>query len=96
MCIEDKTRYKLKLEGKRVFEFYLRLDHELDEVRSRIIGQRPLPTTREVFAEVRREERRRNVMLREGSKPLSTLTSHWISRSSGNNYRGPKKYKSNP
>ena len=49
----------------RVFEFLAGLNRDLDDVRGRILGRRPLPSTREVFSEVRREENRRKVMLKE-------------------------------
>lgn len=43
--------------------FLAGLDHNLDEVRGRILGRKPLPSIREVFSEVRREEARQKVML---------------------------------
>lgn len=45
------------LESERVFKFLARLNRELD--------RRPLPSTRELFNEVRHKERRRNVTLKE-------------------------------
>ncbi|KAK9088209.1 hypothetical protein Scep_027291 [Stephania cephalantha] len=59
------------VEKERVFEFLVGLNKELDEVRGRILGRDPLPSTREVFAEVRREESRRTVML-GGHSPAPT------------------------
>ncbi|XP_057971056.1 uncharacterized protein LOC131159875 [Malania oleifera] len=64
-CTGDSVRFKKKMENERVFEFLLGLNRELDDLRSKILGCRPLPTIREVFSEVRREESRRNVMLKE-------------------------------
>ena len=55
-CTGDSVRYKQKLENEQVFEFLAGLNREFDEVRGRILRHHPLPTTREVFAEVRREE----------------------------------------
>lgn len=52
-----------KLENERVFEFLVGLNRELDDVRGRILSQKPLPSSREVFAEVRREENRWKVMI---------------------------------
>ena len=51
------------VEKDRVFDFLAGLNKELDEVRGRILGREPLPNSREAFAEVRREESRRQVML---------------------------------
>ena len=57
-------RYRKRLENERVFEFLAGLNQELDEVRGRILGRKPLPSIREIFSEVRREENRRKVMLK--------------------------------
>ncbi|KAG6470271.1 hypothetical protein ZIOFF_071336 [Zingiber officinale] len=67
----DSARYKNKIERGRVFVFLAGLNKELDEVRGRIMGRKPLPPLREVFLEVRREEARRYVMLKNilESKP---------------------------
>ncbi|KAK2993447.1 hypothetical protein RJ640_005141 [Escallonia rubra] len=53
---------------------------ELDEVRGRILGRRPLPSIDEAFAEVRREASRRRVMLggkkeavTSGEMPMETV-----------------------
>ncbi|XP_041009636.1 uncharacterized protein LOC121253694 isoform X1 [Juglans microcarpa x Juglans regia] len=64
-CTGDSVRYKKRLENERVFEFLVGLNQDLDDVRGRILGRRPLPSTREVFSEVRQEENRRKVMLKE-------------------------------
>lgn len=48
---------------ERVFDFLAGLNKELDEVLDRILDRKPLPSTREDFAEVRMEESRRQVML---------------------------------
>ncbi|KAG6507002.1 hypothetical protein ZIOFF_032337 [Zingiber officinale] len=67
----DSARYKKKIERGRVFVFLAGLNKELDEVRGRIRGRKPLPPLREVFSEVRRDEARRYVMLKNipESKP---------------------------
>nr|KYP62484.1 hypothetical protein KK1_017020 [Cajanus cajan] len=62
-CSEDKLLYDQMLEKERVFDFLQGLTKELDEVRGRILGLKPLPTLKEAFAMVRREESRRKVML---------------------------------
>ncbi|XP_057952074.1 uncharacterized protein LOC131146466 [Malania oleifera] len=63
-CSGDSTRYKKRLENERVFEFLAGLNSELNDVRGRILGRQPLPSIREVFAEMRREESRWKVMLK--------------------------------
>ncbi|KAL6311483.1 hypothetical protein AAG906_025584 [Vitis piasezkii] len=47
------------------FEFLAGLNRELDDVRSRVFNRQSLPSIREVFSEVRHEESRRKVLLRE-------------------------------
>ena len=67
MCSSDlKT-----VENNRIYKFLAGLNVEFDEVRGRIIGRSLLPPISEVFAEVRREESRRNVML--GKKAAGTI-----------------------
>ncbi|GAA0146415.1 hypothetical protein LIER_06379 [Lithospermum erythrorhizon] len=66
------------MKKERVYEFLTGLNNELDEVRGRIIGQKPFPSTEEAFAEVRREETRRRIMLNQlenqkGSENSSSL-----------------------
>ena len=58
-------RFKKKMENERVFEFLAGLNRELDDVRSRVLSRWSLPSIREVFSKVQREESRRKVMLRE-------------------------------
>ncbi|RVX12561.1 hypothetical protein CK203_011644 [Vitis vinifera] len=64
-CTGDSVRLKKKMENERVFEFLVGLNCELDDIRSRVLNRRPLPSIREVFSEVQQEESRRRVMLRE-------------------------------
>ena len=71
-CTQDNVKYTKMLEKERVFEFLARLNKELDEVRGRVLGKEPLPYIREVFAEVRRKESRRKVMMGE-STSISNL-----------------------
>ena len=61
---KDSVRYKKREENDRVYVFLAGLNQELDEVRGRILGRKPLPSFWEVFSEVRREESRRRVMLK--------------------------------
>ena len=51
------------VEDNRIYKFFAELNVEFDEVRGRIISRHPFPSIGEVFAEVRREESRRLVML---------------------------------
>ncbi|CAJ2679170.1 unnamed protein product [Trifolium pratense] len=64
-CTADSKKYKEIVEKKRIFKFLMGLNKNLDEVRGRILGSKPLPSIREVFSEVRREESRKKVMLGE-------------------------------
>ena len=67
----DYNHNKKMVEDYRIYKFLARLNVDFDEVRGRILGRQPLPAIGEVFAEVRREESRRNVML--GKKWLLPL-----------------------
>ncbi|CAN1287671.1 hypothetical protein LINPERPRIM_LOCUS19674 [Linum perenne] len=64
---EDGTQYRNIVDTNRIFKFLSGLNVKLDDVRGRIIGRNPLPPIGEVFAEVRREETMRGVML--GKRP---------------------------
>ncbi|XP_073132836.1 uncharacterized protein [Henckelia pumila] len=60
---DDGVLYRKMLAKNRVYDFLAGLDRSLDEVRGRILGIKTLPSIDEVFAEVRREESRKRVML---------------------------------
>ncbi|CAH9091924.1 unnamed protein product [Cuscuta epithymum] len=62
-CPLDGKQYKRLVETERIYKFLLGLNQELDGVRGRILGTKPMPSLREVFSEVCREESRRRVML---------------------------------
>ncbi|KAL5810554.1 hypothetical protein ACOSQ4_027122 [Xanthoceras sorbifolium] len=64
----DSQQYKKIIETKRVYKFCLGLNPNLDAVRGRIFGTKPLPSLREAFSEIRREESRRTLMLGAESK----------------------------
>ncbi|XP_073284992.1 uncharacterized protein [Primulina huaijiensis] len=83
--VEDEARYKDIISKKRVFKFLLGLNKNLDEVRGRMLAIKPLPTIREVFSEVRREESRRKVMLGSTTSSLTTEISAMVSYGSENN-----------
>ena len=73
----DSVRFKKKMENERVFEFLAGLNRELDDVRSRVLSRRPLPSIREVFFEVWQKEIRRRVILDHSVRPKgSTLLTH--------------------
>ena len=56
------VRYRKRLENERIFEFLAELNQELDKVRDRILGRKPLHSICEVFSEG--EENKRKVMLK--------------------------------
>ncbi|KAG6468480.1 hypothetical protein ZIOFF_073168 [Zingiber officinale] len=64
---DDCYHHKKTMEDGCIYKFLTGLNVEFDEVRGRIIGRLPLPSIGEVFAEVRREESRRSVMLEKRS-----------------------------
>lgn len=77
----DAAHYQKEVDNSRVYSFLAGLNVEFDEVRSRIIGRRPLSSLNEVFAEVRREESRRSVMLgKKEPVPASIETSALVSQ----------------
>ena len=71
-CPDDSTLYKKIVEGKRTIRFLLGLNKDLDDVRGRIMGIKPLPTIREAFAEVHREESRKKLMMTDNHTTLTT------------------------
>ncbi|RVW43666.1 Retrovirus-related Pol polyprotein from transposon RE1 [Vitis vinifera] len=50
---KESTTYRQIVEQKRLFKFFLGLNRELDDVRGRIMGIKPLPSLREAFSEKR-------------------------------------------
>ncbi|XP_073224569.1 uncharacterized protein [Cicer arietinum] len=62
-CCEDSVLFLKRQENDRVFMFLVGLNKRLDEVRDRILENIPLPSLRETFSEVRREETRQDVMM---------------------------------
>ncbi|KZV41971.1 hypothetical protein F511_19017 [Dorcoceras hygrometricum] len=73
-CKNDSVKYHKSNENDRVFVFLAGLNREFDEVRGRILGRMPLPSLSEVFAEVRREESRRRVMLKDKSSTVPEVS----------------------
>ena len=66
-CTKDGVTYSKMIEIKRVFNFLHGLNPDLDEVRGRLLGSKPFPPIKDAFAEVRREESRKKVMLSASS-----------------------------
>ena len=77
--VDDCNHHKKIVEDSRIYKFLASLNIEFDEVRGRVIGRPPLPTIGEVFAEVRREESRRSVMLKKKGTSESVEISALIS-----------------
>lgn len=67
-CSEDASMYKKKVERNRLFVFLAGLNKELDEVKGRIVSRQPLPSVKEAFSEIRREENRKKIMMSESGK----------------------------
>lgn len=84
-CTEDGSVFRAYLEEMRIFKFLIGLNDNLDEVRGRILSIKPIPSIREVVAEVRREESRKRVMLKSDSVPTSGETSALATRGNSNN-----------
>ena len=70
-CFEDITLYKRILEQKWTFKFLLGLNKNLDEVRGRITGIKPLPNLKKAFSKVRRRRSRKKVMTRPQNSALT-------------------------
>ena len=62
-CSEDAQQYKKIVEKDRVYQFLLGLNKDLDDVRGRILSIKPLPSVREDFSKVHREESLKKLML---------------------------------
>lgn len=65
----DATVFKKILARERTYDFLVGLHPSLDEVWGRILGIKLFPSMDEIFAEVRREESRKQVMLGPLSLP---------------------------
>ncbi|XP_072088070.1 uncharacterized protein [Arachis hypogaea] len=72
----DAKHHQQTVEEGRIFQFLAGLNVELDEVHGRIIGRAILPSIGEVFADVRREETRRAVMMGKGKTEQTYLESN--------------------
>ncbi|XP_073062852.1 uncharacterized protein [Primulina eburnea] len=94
---EDFARQKKREENDRVYVFLAGMNHDLDEVKGRILGRRPLPSIREVFSEIRQEESRKKVMnnqvIHETNGGSPNDTSALVSRGTDPGYNLEKKKK---
>ncbi|XP_073152996.1 uncharacterized protein [Henckelia pumila] len=62
-CADCSVKVRQNLEKERAFDFLAGLNRELDDVRGRVVAREPFPSPEDAFAEVRREDMRRKVML---------------------------------
>ncbi|XP_073152035.1 uncharacterized protein [Henckelia pumila] len=62
-CADCSVKVRQNLEKECVFDFLAGLNRELDDVRGRVVAREPFPSLEDAFADVRREEMRRKVML---------------------------------
>jgi len=65
----DGGKYDKTVEKEKVFDFLHGLNSNLDEVRGILLRKNPFPSMRKAFAEVRREESIKKMML-PASRPL--------------------------
>ncbi|RVW83269.1 Retrovirus-related Pol polyprotein from transposon RE1 [Vitis vinifera] len=85
-CSDDAATYRQIVEQKRLFKFFLGLNRELDDVRGRIMGIKPLPSLSEAFSDVRREESRKKVMMGSKEQPTPTLDASALAARSFNSH----------
>ncbi|CAN1266647.1 hypothetical protein LINPERPRIM_LOCUS12625 [Linum perenne] len=87
---EDAETFRKFISKKRTYQFLLGLSQDLDDVKGRIISTKPFPEIEDAFAEIRREEYRRQLMLSEvktegsaliAEKPGASLLSQKFSNS---------------
>ncbi|RVW63108.1 hypothetical protein CK203_057505 [Vitis vinifera] len=93
---KESTTYRQIVEQKRLFKFFLGLNRELDDVRGRIMGIKPLPSLREAFSEVRREESRKKVMMGSKEQPAPTLDGSALAARSFNSSGGDRQKRDRP
>lgn len=55
-CVVDVDALKERCVEDKIYMFLVGLDHDLDQVRTRILATTPLPSLEEVFSIVRRAE----------------------------------------
>lgn len=72
-CVTCSVKLRKHLEKERVFDFLAGVNRYLDEVRGRVVARDPLPSPEDAFAEVRREEIHRKVILPEAILELPNV-----------------------
>ena len=83
-CPQDAARNKKNKDVDRVLLFLDGLNPSFDDVSGRILGSSTLPSPREVYSEIRREETRKEVMLSSPILPTPDLSAMVSNRSSNN------------
>ena len=74
-------KYQKIVEKEKIYKLLLGLNRDLDEVRGRILSQKPISLIREAFSEVWREENRKKVMIGSHSAGLPSIeTSALVAR----------------
>ena len=86
-CPEDTAKNQKIVEKRRLFKFLLGPNKDLDEVRGSILGTKPLPTIHEAFAEVKREESWKKLMLGKQTAAATTESSALAARGQSSNER---------
>ncbi|RVX10421.1 Retrovirus-related Pol polyprotein from transposon TNT 1-94 [Vitis vinifera] len=95
-CPEDGLLYKKVIEKERIYKFLLGLNKNLDEVRGRVVSIKPLPSVREVFSEIRREESRQKVMLGTQNSSKNLENSALVARGTQSNNNNHQTKKNRP
>ncbi|RVW89522.1 hypothetical protein CK203_043570 [Vitis vinifera] len=90
-CPEDGLLYKKVIEKERIYKFLLGLNKNLDEVHGRVLSIKPLPSVREVFSEIRREESRQKVMLGTQNSSKNLENSALVARGTQSNNNTTKR-----
>lgn len=78
-CAECAVKLRSIIEKERVFDFLAGLNRNLDDVRWHLVARDSFPYPEDAFAEVRREEMRRKVMLVDESILSQSDTSALVS-----------------
>ncbi|RVW97656.1 Retrovirus-related Pol polyprotein from transposon TNT 1-94 [Vitis vinifera] len=95
-CPEDGLLYKKVIEKERIYKFLLGLNKNLDEVRGRVLSIKLLPSVREVFSEIRREESRQKVMLGTQNSSKNLENSALVARGTQSNNNNHQTKKNRP
>ncbi|RVW39091.1 Retrovirus-related Pol polyprotein from transposon TNT 1-94 [Vitis vinifera] len=94
-CPEDGLLYKV-IEKECIYKFLLGLNKNLDEVRGRVLSIKLLPSVREVFSEIRREESRQKVMLGTQNSSKNLENSALVARGTQSNNNNHQTKKNRP